>query len=168
MAVVSLPAMVSSSHSAYNSGSEYPTPVSGSFALKSQWKKSFRTSASGLGFSSRSRCLAVRLVRQSSTNSVHFSTAGGVTTARSRSSPRGFSQIHNEPKGEHAIFKLSVQSAKSGVGYTYRVYELHESNHELWDMAQLAIWLFHVETLAEAQIAKDIENQVSDLISHID
>jgi hypothetical protein len=48
------------------------------------------------------------------------------------------------------------------------MYKLHEPNHELRNMSQLAVRLLHVETLAKAQIPEDIENKISHLICHVD
>lgn len=45
--------------------------------------------------------------------------------------------------------------------------KFHEPNHELWNVSQLAIRLFHIEAFAKTQIAKDVENQICDLISHV-
>lgn len=48
------------------------------------------------------------------------------------------------------------------------MHQLHEAYHEFRNMSQFAIWLLHVEALAEAQISQDVEHQIRHLISHID
>lgn len=48
------------------------------------------------------------------------------------------------------------------------MYEFHEPYHELRNVSELTVRLFHVEAFSKAKIAEDIENQIRDLISHID
>lgn len=45
--------------------------------------------------------------------------------------------------------------------------KLHEPDHKLWNMSQLAFWLFHIEALSKAQITQDVEHKIRHLISHV-
>lgn len=44
----------------------------------------------------------------------------------------------------------------------------HELNHQVGDIAKLAVMLLHVKGLAEAEVAEDIEDQVSGPVSHVE
>jgi hypothetical protein len=45
--------------------------------------------------------------------------------------------------------------------------ELHEANHHLGNMAELAVGFLHVKALAKREVPQDIEDQVRDLVFHI-
>lgn len=46
--------------------------------------------------------------------------------------------------------------------------QLKKLYHHLWDVAQLAFWLFHIKALSKAKITQDVKHQVVDPVSHVE
>jgi hypothetical protein len=45
---------------------------------------------------------------------------------------------------------------------------LQKACHEFRDVFEVAVRFFHVEVLAEAQVAENVEDQVVDLVGHVE